>query len=79
VDIGEAGKHSDVGVLFNSAFGQTSGENTLCIPSPEPLPHNYTLLGTPNPPIPHTIVGDEAFPLHNNLSRPYLKQNLSGI
>ena len=38
VDIGEVGRHSDGGVLSNSAFGQALEENTLSIPSPSPLP-----------------------------------------
>ena len=38
VDIGEAGRHSDGGVLSNSLFGQALEQNTLLIPAPSPLP-----------------------------------------
>lgn len=34
------------------------------------IPPNKTLLGT-NISLPHVIVGDEAFPLHKNIMRPY--------
>ena len=38
VDIGEAGRHSDGGVLSNSLFGQALEEGSLSIPEPSPLP-----------------------------------------
>ena len=38
MDIGEAGRHSDGGVLSNSLFGQALEEGSLSIPEPSPLP-----------------------------------------
>ena len=57
VDIGNAGRHSDGGVLSNSTFGQALDSDLLAIPEPSPLP------GTKSPDLPYVIVGDEAFPL----------------
>ena len=91
MDIGEAGRHSDGGVLSHSAFGQALEENTLCIPTPTALPggtcHIVTTSmfyqyisssGSTQPPLPYVFVGDEAFPLHNML-RPYPGRNLPGM
>ena len=47
VDIGEAGRHSDGGVLSNSLFGQALEEGSLSIPEPSPLPgiiHNIYVI-----------------------------------
>ena len=91
MDIGEVGRHSDGGVLSYSAFGQALEENTLCIPAPAPLPgdkhseflcHIFTNIfsfGTMQPSLPYVIIGDEAFPLRNNLLRPYPGRNLPGM
>ena len=38
VDIGEVGRHSDGGVLSNSAFGHALEEGMLSLPAPPPLP-----------------------------------------
>ena len=40
VDIGEAGRHSDGGVLANSEFGQALDNGTLSILDPRPLTEN---------------------------------------
>ena len=61
VDIGEAGRHSDGGVLENSEFGQALENGTLSIPDPRPL------TGTTQPALPYVIVGDAAFPLKENI------------
>ena len=61
VDFGEAGRHSDGGVLANSEFGQALENGTLSIPDPRPL------TGTTQPALPYVIVGDAAFPLKENI------------
>ena len=38
LDIGDSGRHSDGGVLSNSAFGQAMESGCLSLPDPEPLP-----------------------------------------
>lgn len=73
VDIGNAGRQSDGGVFANSAFGQAIENSTLHIRKPSPLP------GTTSQNYPYVIVGDEAFPLKENLLRPYPGRYLSGI
>ena len=44
LDIGEAGRHSDGGVLSHSVFGKALETNTLSIPSSSPLTGNYFVL-----------------------------------
>jgi hypothetical protein len=73
VDIGNAGRQSDGGVFSNSSFGEAFDRGTLGIPQPSPLP------GTTSPNLPYVIVGDEAFPLKENLLRPYPGRYLPGI
>lgn len=93
VDIGEVGRHSDGGVLSNSAFGQAMEEGTLSLPGPSPLPSwlkcvsvpilsynniHIILQDTTQPDLPFVFVGDEAFPLRNYMLRPYPGRNLPG-
>ena len=70
VDMGDAGRHSDGGVLSNSEFGKALDGNSLSLPQSRPLP------GTLSPTVPYVIVGDEAFPLKQNIMRPYPGRNL---
>ena len=55
VDIGDNGRHSDVGVFSNSSFGKAMDNNQLHIPPPSQV--SSTLKS------PYLFVGDEAFPL----------------
>ena len=64
VDVGSQGKNSDGMVLANSAFGKRLKSHDLDLPPPAVLP------GT-NIALPHAFVADEAFPLHENIMRPY--------
>ena len=70
VDMGDAGRHSDGGVLSNSRFGSALDKNSLSLPHCRPLP------GLSSPSVPYVIVGDEAFPLKQNMMRPYPGRNL---
>lgn len=63
VDVGDAGRHSDGGVLSNSAFGQALEDEELHLPPPSCLPGFHEM--------PHVFVGDAAFPLRRNMMRPY--------
>ena len=66
VDIGEYGSNSDGNVFKYSKFGMKYMEGKLNTPPPKQLPN------LPNEgPIPHVIVGDEAFPLRYDLMKPY--------
>ena len=44
LDISEAGRHSDGGVLSHSVFGKVLETNTLSIPPSPPLTGNYFVL-----------------------------------
>ena len=70
VDVGAAGRHSDGGVLSSSRFGQSLDNNSLSLPPSKPLPGTLSLY------VPHVFVGDEAFPLKQNMMRPYPRRNL---
>ena len=70
VDIGDAGCHSDGGVLSNSAFGRALEDNSLTFPPSGSLP------GMTSSQVLYVIVGDAAFPLKRNIMRPYPGKNL---
>lgn len=70
VDVGAYGFQSDGGVLNNSELGRRLKTNNLGIPPPHNLPYG-------GPMIPHYAIGDEAFPLHENIMRPYPGLNLT--
>ena len=64
IDIGNAGRHSDGGVLSNSAFGKAMEDGALSLPKAEVIPGI-------NAAIPYVFVGDAAFPLKTYMMRPY--------
>ena len=65
IDVGDAGRHSNDGVLSNSNFGRALQDNSLPRPPDRPLP------GTSSPAVPYVFVVDEAFPLRQNMMRPF--------
>ncbi|KAE9536969.1 hypothetical protein AGLY_006776 [Aphis glycines] len=67
VDIGSYGREGDAGIYLKSQIGKIIKNNAFNIPAPKVLP------GTNNV-VPHVIVGDEAFALHENLMKPYSRQ-----
>lgn len=64
VDVGAKGRESDGGVFERSDFGQLFLNSALDIPPPV----HSALLGED---IPYVFVGDDAFPLHDHLMKPY--------
>ncbi|XP_065837891.1 uncharacterized protein [Oscarella lobularis] len=64
LNIGDYGSHSDGGVLRNSSFGRALESNQLSIPQPEHIQD------CPQP-LPYVFLGDAAFPLRENILRPY--------
>ena len=69
-DVGSSGRRSDGGVLANSAFGQVMEKRQMKFPKPASLPGTQIK-------VPHVLIGDEAFPLREDLMRPYPGHNLS--
>ena len=70
VDIGCNGRISDGGVFKNSSLGIALEMKPLNLPSPEPLPGRLD-------PIPFFIVADDAFPLKENIMKPYSQAGLT--
>lgn len=64
VDFGAYGKNSDGAIVRDSNLGKRLLSNHLNIPPPKVLPSTNIVL-------PHVIVGDEAFPLHKHIMRPF--------
>ena len=71
VDVGAFGRQSDGSVFRNSSLGKALANNTLDLPPPTPLPHSE------DGAIPYFFVGDEAFPLMENLMRSFPGQHLA--
>jgi hypothetical protein len=64
INIGNAGRHSDGGVLSNSTFCQATESGSLSIPPPRALP-GTTIKA------PFVFVGDVNFPFQTNMLRSY--------
>lgn len=64
VDIGAAGSCHDSTIFKESNYGIELLNGKLPIPEPEPLPET-------NVPFPHFFAADAAFPLHQNIMRPF--------
>lgn len=71
VDIGAYGKSNDSSIFRDSVLYKKLVEKTLDIPDPKPISHTDTT------PLPHVIVGDEAFSLSENIMRPYCGKSLT--
>ncbi|KAJ4924978.1 hypothetical protein JOQ06_003925 [Pogonophryne albipinna] len=72
VDVGGFGRSSDSGSLRNSAFGESLRDGSLQLPPDTVIP-GAERLGL----LPHVLVGDEAFPLLDNLLRPFPGRHLT--
>ena len=69
VDVGSNGRISDGGVLRESNLQAALDTNSLGIPPATSLPGRGT-------PVPYVIVADEAFPLKENLIKPFPAKSL---
>ncbi|XP_034001047.1 protein ANTAGONIST OF LIKE HETEROCHROMATIN PROTEIN 1-like [Trematomus bernacchii] len=70
VDVGGFGRSSDSGSLRNSAFGESLRDGSLQLPPDTVIPGAERLL-------PHVFVGDEAFPLLDNVLRPFPERQIT--
>lgn len=70
IDVGSMGRYSDGGILSDSVFGQKLRTSNLNLP-----PMDVLYPGGPE--LPFVFIGDEAFPLMNNLMRAYPKSQLT--
>lgn len=66
MDVGAYGSQSDGGVFRNSHFGKMILNKTLNVPTPTNLPSTNILF-------PYFFVADAAFPLKENIMKPYSK------
>ena len=64
MDIGAYGQESDGGVLAKSEFGRRLNGGLLRLPAAEPVASCEDAM-------PYVFVGDQAFPLKENMMRPY--------
>lgn len=71
IDVGAYGGNSDGRVFANCAFGKSwlTNDESLDLPESHPLPPIDTLM-------PLVLVADEAFPLKENILRPFPGKNL---
>ncbi|KAK3758695.1 hypothetical protein RRG08_056735 [Elysia crispata] len=70
VDVGSCGGNSDGGVFSHSAFGKRLLENKLHLP-------NETVIPGTNITTPYVFVADDAFPLRNNIMKPFPHRQLT--
>lgn len=70
INVGRNGRINDGVVFRDSELAQHLNNNSLNLPEPNPLPGNTV-------PMPFVIVADDAFPLSNNLLKPYPERGLT--
>ncbi|XP_055918180.1 uncharacterized protein LOC129950311 [Eupeodes corollae] len=70
IEVGINGRASDSGVFGQSQLKYNYDEGLLNLPEPEKLPLSDDVL-------PYVIVGDDAFPLLENLMKPYSRHHLT--
>ncbi|XP_071055934.1 putative nuclease HARBI1 [Onthophagus taurus] len=71
VNCGTNGRVSDGGVLMQTDFGELLENKKLNLPSPTNFPDNRDIC------LPFTFLGDEAFPLKENLMKPYPNKGIT--
>ncbi|XP_071940897.1 uncharacterized protein [Antedon mediterranea] len=72
IDVGNYGSNSDGGIFARSDLNRAITNKTLEVPEDVNLPGSPEL-----GPMPHVILGDEAFPLKTNIMRPYPGKELT--
>ncbi|XP_071480101.1 uncharacterized protein [Diadema antillarum] len=71
VDVGTNGRMSDGGVFAQSSLCRALNANLLNIPDAATLPGNDAVQ------VPYCFVADEAFPLRENIMKPYARRNMT--
>lgn len=72
IDVGSYGRTNDAGIFSTTSLCESLENGTLGIPPPGPIP-NAVQYGN----VPYNFIGDEAFPLLQNLMRPYSGRGIS--
>ena len=72
IDAGAYGRNSDEAIFASSNLGKGITQDQLNLLPDEPLPAAQEL-----GPLPYVVVGDEAFPLHRRIMRPYPGRKLT--
>ncbi|GFY27896.1 DDE Tnp4 domain-containing protein [Trichonephila clavipes] len=67
VDVGSYGREGDADIFLKSEIKRRIKNNTFNVPPPKALHGTDTV-------IPHVIVGDKAFAIHQSLMKPYPRQ-----
>jgi hypothetical protein len=70
IDVGSMGRFSDGNIFSSSVLAKKLNKRTLQFPPPALLP-NF------EQPLTYVSVGDEAFPLSDNLTRPYPEKSVT--
>lgn len=70
IDIGSEGRFSDGGVYRDCHLNEALEKNALGIPCDQPFPNRTD-------PMPFYFVADDAFPLRNNIMKPFPHRNLN--
>lgn len=70
VNTGTNGRASDGGIWESSEICRKLNNNELNIPNPENLPRTTTK-------VPYVFIGDQAFPLMNNLMKPFAHRQIT--
>ena len=71
-DVGSYGREGDSYIFKKSNFWKRFTAGQLDLPGDKPLPSDDSREGTP---VPHVLLGDEAFGESKNLLRPYPSKN----
>ena len=79
IDVGCQGRISDDGVYNNSVLKEAIFNNSLNLPSPKPLPNidPNDIFWDKETSTPFSFVADDAFPLSQNIMKPYPRRNLN--
>ena len=81
IDVGYQGRISDGRVYNNSTLNEAILNNSFNLPPPKPLPvlEEADIIWDNDTAIPFMFVADDAFPLSENIMKPYPQRNLDDV